>query len=163
MKYILTALAILLPGLAMAGTPSPLGTSNGSFGAWTAATYGRGSAEICYAFTNVQISKPNWKSRGKVMLTVTERSGLRDEVTLTPGYAYPKAANVGLAIGKQTFPFYTSGGTAFTESGTQIVSAFRAANSASATSTGPKGKPVVDQFSLTGFSAAYEAISHACP
>jgi hypothetical protein len=164
MKHLSTAaLLALLPTLAFAEAPSPLGASGGKFGDWTAATFGTGAATVCYAFTTPQISKPNWKTRGKAMLTVTERSGVRDEVTLTPGYTYPQKATVSLTIGKQNLPFYISGGTAFTTDGAQIIAAFRKADSATAKSTGPHGHPVEDQFSLTGFSAAYAAITHACP
>ncbi len=164
MKYLPTAaLLALLPTLALAAAPTPLGANGGKFGDWTAATYGTGAAKICYAFTTPQISKPNWKSRGKVMLTVTERQGSRDEVSLTAGYAYPKTASVKLTIGTTPFDFYTQGANAFTTQGPAVVAAFKAADSASSKGTGPKGKPVEDTFSLTGFSAAYKAISAACP
>ena len=111
----------MLPTLAFADAPTPLGANGGKFGDWTAATFGTGAAKICYAFTTPQISKPNWKSRGKVMLTVTERQGTRDEVTLTAGYTYPKGASVTLSVGKASFDFYTSGDNAFTSSGTAVV------------------------------------------
>lgn len=163
MKRILAIIAILAPLSAMAEAPSPLGPHNGKFGAWTAATYGSGAAQICYAFTKPQISKPNWKSRGLAMLTVTERQGSRDEVSITPGYTYPKKAKVSLDVGKASIPFYVQDGTAFTNSGAAALSAFAKADAASVKSTGPKGKPVADNFSLSGFSAAYKAIVHACP
>lgn len=164
MKRIVAIIAILAPLSAMADAPSPLGPNNGKFGAWTAATYGDGAAKICYAFTKPQISKPNWKSRGLAMLTVTERQGSRDELSVTPGYTYPKKAKVSLDVGKKTFSFYVQDGTAFTDAGPAALAAFAKADAASVTSTAPKGKkPVVDDFSLTGFSAAYKAIVHACP
>jgi hypothetical protein len=164
MKYLPTAaLLALLPTFALADSPAPLGANGGKFGNWTAATYGTGAAKICYAFTTPQISKPNWKSRGKVMLTVTQRHGSRDEVALTSGYAYPKNASVKLTVGTAPFDFYTSGANAFASSGSAVVAAFKSADSAVTKGTGPKGKPVEDTFSLGGFSAAYKAISAACP
>ena len=164
MKYLSTAaLLASLPALAFADAPTPLGANGGKFGDWMAATYGTGAAKICYAFTTPQISKPNWESRGKVMLTVTERHGSHDEVTLTAGYTYPKGASVTLSVGKAPFDFYTSGPNAFASSGTAVVAAFKNADSAATKGTGPKGKPVEDQFSLSGFSAAYKAITAACP
>jgi len=153
----------MLPTLAFAEAPTPLGANGGKFGDWTAATFGTGAAKICYAFTTPQISKPNWKSRGKVMLTVTERHGSHDEVSLTAGYTYPKNASVTLTVGKTPFDFYTSGANAFASSGAAVVAAFKNGDSATAKGPDTKGKPVEDQFSLTGFSAAYKAISAACP
>ena len=164
MKYLPAAVLLAaFPTLAFADQPSPLGVNGGKFGNWTAATYGTGAAKICYAFATPQLSKPNWKTRGKVMLTVTERNGVRDEVTLTSGYVYPKNASVKLTIGTTPFDFYTQGTNAFTSSGTAVVAAFKNADSAATKGTGPKGKPVEDNFSLSGFSAAYKAITAACP
>ena len=164
MKHLPLAAALaLLPALALADSPAPLGANGGKYGDWTAATYGTGAAKICYAFTTPKSSKPDWKSRGKVMLTVTERQGSRDEVTLTPGYTYLKAATVSLKIGTAPFAFYTQGANAFTASGGAVVTAFKAGDAVEATGTGPHGHPVVDSFSLTGFSAAYKAITTACP
>jgi len=164
MKYLSTAaLLAMLPTLAFADAPTPLGANGGKFGDWTAATFGTGAAKVCYAFTTPQISKPNWKSRGKVMLTVTERQGTRDEATLTAGYTYPKGASVTLSVGKASFDFYTSSDNAFTSSGEAVVAALKSSDSAATKGVGPHGHPVADQFSLSGFSAAYKAISAACP
>ncbi|GLR67209.1 hypothetical protein GCM10010909_18900 [Acidocella aquatica] len=164
MKYLGAALIFLIPAIAAAADgPVALGGNGGKFGDWTAAAYGTGSAKICYAFTTAQTSKPSWKSRGPVMLTVTERTGSRDEVTLSAGYTYPAKPSVTLAIGTTKVDFYTQGGTAFTASGGETVAAFKNGAAAEAISTGPHGHPVTDDFSLTGFSGAYNAIVKACP
>jgi invasion protein IalB len=164
MKTLLAALFFIAPSLAFAADgPVALGSNNGAFGDWTAATYGSGAAKICYAFTVAQTSKPEIKKRGQVMLTVTERVGTRDEVTLSAGYTYPPSAQVTLTIGTTPISFYTQGGTAFTTSGAQAISAFRGGAAAEAVSTGPHGHPVTDDFSLKGFSGAYSAIAAACP
>ncbi|WP_297489909.1 hypothetical protein [Acidocella sp.] len=163
MKRILISLAILAPMAAMAGTPSPLGPDNGKFGDWTAATYGTGAATICYAFTKPQTSSPSLPGRGLAMLTVTERSGSRDEISLTPGYTYPKSATVSVVLGNDTIPFYVQDNIAFTNSTKAALAGFARENAALATSTGPKHRPVTDKFSLSGFSDAYKAITSACP
>ncbi|HTQ71490.1 MAG TPA: invasion associated locus B family protein [Acidocella sp.] len=164
MKSLLaSSILALLPAAALAAGPSALGPNGGKFGTWTAATIGSGDAKICYAFTTPQLSKPNWKSRGKVMLTVTNRAGSHDEVTITAGYDYPKDAKVSLAVGSTSVDFYTQKNIAFTSSGADAVAALKVGNSAASTGPGPHGHPVVDQFSLSGFSGAYKAISSACP
>ena len=164
MKYLGAALLFLIPAIAAAADgPVALGSNGGKFGDWTAAAYGTGGAKVCYAFTNAQTSTPSWKSRGPVMLTVTERTGSRDEVTLTAGYTYPPKPTVNLTVGATKVDFYTQGGTAFTTSGGEAVAAFRNGATAQAVSTGPHGHPVTDVFSLTGFSDAYGAIIKACP
>jgi invasion protein IalB len=164
MKSLLALLFLLTPAVALAADgPTALGPNNGKFGDWTAATYGSGSAKACYAFTTATKSSPSIAKRGSVMLTVTQRKGLHDEVTIGAGYTYPKDAKVTLAIGTTTINFYTHADTAFTSSGSQAITAFKNGDTAEAKSTGPKGHDVTDDFSLTGFSGAYGAITTACP
>jgi invasion protein IalB len=165
MRQVFLSLAILVPGFAMAAQtgPVPLGSNNGKFGDWTAATYGSGAAKACYAFTTAQGSAPAIAGRGAVMLTVTERKAAKDEVTLTAGYDYPAKATVSLNAGGGPIAFYTKGGTAFTSSGTAAITAFQAGSSAIAKSSAPGGVTVTDNFSLAGFSDAYSAITAACP
>jgi hypothetical protein len=166
MKAILAAIAtiaILTPLAAMADAPVPLGPSKGKFGDWTAATVGTGAAKICYAFTKPELSQPDWTSRGLTMLTVTERHGSHDEISITPGYTYPNDAVVSLAVGKAKIPFYVEDNVAFTDNVDEALEGFAKQDSATATSSGPKGKKIQDRFSLTGFSAAHKAIVQACP
>ncbi len=157
------ALLIFVPTLAFAaGGPTPLGSNGGKFGDWTAATYGHGADKACYAFTTAQHSDPAIRKRGDVLLTVTERPGVHDEVTLGAGYTYPANAKVTLSVGTNTIDFYTQGETAFTTGGSAAVAAFKNGAAAEAKSTGPHGHPVTDDFSLSGFSGAYDAITSAC-
>jgi hypothetical protein len=164
MKPILSALFFLAPTLAFAaGGPTALGPNGGKFGNWTAATYGHGADKACYAFTNATHSDPAIAKRGAVMLTVTERHGMHDEVTLTAGYTYPKDAKVTVSVNGQPIDFYTQGDTAFTTDGHGAIEAFRNGANAEAKGTTPHGHVVTDDFSLGGFSDAYKAISTACP
>lgn len=159
-----STLLALLPAAALAAGPSALGPNGGKYGSWTAATYGSGDAKICYAFTTPQSTKPAIQSRGKVMLTVTNRKGSENEVSVTSGYDYPQDAKVMLSIGSKNFDFYTQKNVAFTSAGADAVAAFKTGYTATVTGPAPKGKiSVTDQFSLSGFSAAYKAISDACP
>jgi len=163
MRVLLTCLLLAVPAAALADGPAALGPNGGKYGDWTAATFGSGADKICYAFTTASASKPEIKSRGPVLLTVTERAADRDEVTIGAGYTYPKDAAPALSIGTTTINFYTQGGTAFTTDGGEAVAAFRAGDSAEAVGPGPHGHPVHDSFSLTGFNGAFHAISAACP
>jgi hypothetical protein len=164
MRHLMICLAVLapLPALAQSG-PVPLGDNGGKFGDWTGATYGDGAAKACYAFTMAQASSPSIPNRGQVMLTVTERSGAHDEVTLSAGYTYPHKPNVTLDIDGNKINFYTKGETAFTTQGGDAVTDFQQGSTATATSSMPGGGTVTDVFSLAGFSDAYSAITAACP
>jgi hypothetical protein len=160
MKFAFPILLLLAPTAALAASgPQSLGT----FGDWTAASYGSGADKACYAFTTAKSSSPALPKRGDVLLTVTQRKSVSDEVTLAAGYTYPKSPTVMLTVGTSVIDFYTSGETAFTTSGAAAIAAFQAGATALAKSSGPKGSTVEDNFSLTGFSGAYGAIKKACP
>jgi hypothetical protein len=159
MKTLFTTLALIAPTAALAAAPTPLGT----FGDWTAATYGTGGEKACYAFTTAQTSAPTIPGRGAAMLVVTERKTGHDEVTLSAGFTYPAKPTVTLDIDGNDISFYTQGQTAFTTSGGAAISDFQQGSLAKATSSAPGGVTVIDNFSLAGFSAAYTAITTACP
>ena len=161
---ILSSFLALAPAAALAAGPVALGPNGGQYGQWTAATYGQGSSKVCYAFTIAQSSTPALKERGKVMLTVSERQNSHNEVSVTSGYDYPHDAKVRLTVGSAVFSFYTQKNVAFAAGGTKAVIAFKIGNAASVASSAPNGHDLItDQFSLSGFSAAYDAITHACP
>lgn len=144
---------------AAAPNPAPLGT----FSNWTAATYDQGGHKICYAFTRPSNSTPVIAGRTEVLLSVTERPGVRDEAALTAGFPYVKGANVTVSVGSTALSFYTAGDAAFARDGAAAVHAFKAGNTAVAHSPGPHGVSVADSFSLSGFTDAYNAIAKACP
>jgi hypothetical protein len=101
--------------------------------------------------------------RGEVVLTVTQRPAARDEVALSAGFAYASGATVTLQIDQSGLDFYTAQRNAFARDGKAAVAAMEKGREAQARSPGPRNTPVVDTFSLRGFSAAYAAIAKACP
>jgi len=157
----LPALAQQRPAAPAQQAAQPVPRQLGSFRDWTAATYQEGGQKICYAFTRASKSEP---ARQGVLLTVTHRPAGRDGVAISAGYAYPRAADVTLAIGQTNLPFYTGGHSAFARDGAAVVAAMRSGSRASARGPGAGGRGTAnDQFSLAGFAAAYDAMSRECP
>jgi hypothetical protein len=160
---LLTALIVAIPGLAFAATapatqaPKPLGV----FKSWTAATYGSGADQACYAFTTSKL--PKGSKATPAMLTVTERASFRDEISLSQGITYTKDAKVTLAVGSTNLDFFTKDNMAYAMKGAATTQAFLNGSSVTATATAPDAKPVTDNFGLDGFSDAYKAIQKACP
>lgn len=137
----------------------------GSFGAWTAAAYTAGGQKVCYAFARATRSQP---SRQGVMLMVTHRgTQSRDEVAIRAGHTYPRnAPEVTLSIGETEAKLYTSGEGAYVrpEDRRAVVTALRRTRGeAVARGPAPGGRGnATDQFPLSGFSAAHDAISREC-
>jgi hypothetical protein len=147
------------PAAPKAGGPQRLGT----FDDWTAATHTEAGQTVCYAFTRAQSSTPALSGRSAVILTVTQRVSGRDSVALEAGFTYAPDVAVTVQADKATLDFYTSQRAAFARKGHDAVAALQAAGKAVAHSPAPHDATVTDTFSLKGFSAAYAAISKACP
>ena len=135
----------------------------GHFDDWIAATNLEAGQGVCYAFTRASSSSPSVSGRGDVVLTVTQRTGGRDAVALSAGFAYSANASVQVTTGTTTMAFYTANRSAFARDGHAAVAAFQKGSTVSTRSPGPRSTVVTDTFSLRGFSAAYAAIAHACP
>ena len=135
----------------------------GKFDDWIAATHPESGVPVCYAFTRAQSSIPTLAGRGGVVLTVTQRPSGRDAVAMESGFNFAPDATVTVQADQTGLDFYTSQRAAFARDGHAAVVAFKAAGRAIARSPGPHDATVTDTFSLKGFTAAYEAISKACP
>jgi hypothetical protein len=147
------------PAVEKPGGPKPIGR----FDDWIAATHPEAGQPVCYAFTRAQNSLPALAGRGAVVLTVTQRASGRDAVAIEAGFAFAPNAAVTVQADQTGLDFYTSQRAAFARNGHAAVTAFQAAGRAIARSPGPRDAKVTDTFSLKGFSAAYAAISKACP
>jgi hypothetical protein len=135
----------------------------GTFDDWIAATHKEAGQPVCYAFTRAQSSSPALPARGDVILTVTQRLAGRDAVAIEAGFAFAPNATVTVQADQTGLEFYTAQRAAFARNGHAAVTAFQTSARGIARSPGPHDVKVTDTFSLKGFSAAYTAISKACP
>lgn len=153
----------LQAGLATSAMAQQRPQALGTFQDWTAATYMESGRKVCYAFARASKSE-GAGTRQNVTLTVTHRQQGRDQVALRSGYTYARNAEVSLSVGGTELDFYTAQDNAFAREGAKAVATFRGGASAVAKGQGPQGRgTATDTFSLSGFSAAYEAISKECP
>jgi invasion protein IalB len=169
---LLTTLCLATPAALAAGqAPKPAAKpaagpkpkSIGVFGDWQAATLAEGGQTVCYAFTRAKTSSPAVPGRGEVVLTITQRSSVRDAVAISAGFEYAANAAVQVEIDKDKLEFYTAKRSAFARDGRQVAVAMEKANRLIAHSPHPQKNAVTDTFSLSGFTKAYEAINKACP
>jgi hypothetical protein len=135
----------------------------GRFDDWVAAIHQEAGQPVCYAFTPARTSTPEVKNRGRVVLTVTQRPGLRDAVAIEAGFTYPTDAAVTVKADQTQLEFYTAQRNAFARDGHAAAAALDRASRAVAVSPGPRETKVTDTFSLKGFAAAYAAIVKKCP
>lgn len=158
---LLAALVIPVAAEAQRAQPQRMGTHQ----AWTAATHQEGGQKVCYAFTRAQRGEgAAAQARQNVTLTVTHRPAGRDQIAVSLGAPLPRQATVEMTVGTNEFSSYgTVQSSAFFQSSGNLIGAFRAGREAVVRSPGPGRATVTDTFSLSGFTAAYEAISRECP
>lgn len=160
--HILAIVAFLLgsgvsPALAQL---RPAATRIGVFGDWTAAWYRDGHTKVCYTFARVGRTQPR---RPGVILTVTHRGTSRDDVALVAGYTYPRGAvDTIVTVSGAELPFYVTTRSAHARDRRAVVAAFMSGREAVARGSHPTRLPAIDHFSLSGFGAAYAAMSREC-
>lgn len=151
--------ALLFGSLATAAQAQPRPQKLGDFQSWIAASFVEGGHKTCYAFT-----RPAKGDAKGPMLTVTHRQAARDTVTISLPTSFPRNASATVAVSGTELPFYTAGTTAAARDGAATVRAFRNGREAVMKSPGANGRGTVSEsFPLTGFGAAYDAISRDCP
>ncbi len=135
----------------------------GAFQSWIAAATQENGQKVCYAFARASKSVGAPPNREAPTLTIAHRPAGRDQVAFSAGFALARNATVVMTVGSTEVRSYDRiQSNAFFDEGAALVAAFRSGRDAVMRTPGPRG-PVTDTFPLTGFTAAYEAISRECP
>lgn len=151
---------ILLCAAALLATTSAFAQQLlGSYQSRGAATHREASGKVCYAFTQA-VGTPTPDS----VLVVAHRPRGRNLVALRIGLVLRRNAKVTITAGSTDLRFDTAEGTAFARDGLAAVAAFRKERVAVTRSSLANGRSTVRRtLSLMGFSAAYAAVTRACP
>lgn len=154
--------ALALPAAAQEGLED-LGT----FKDWTTRSFKEGGKLACTMYTPPKRSEGDYTNRGDVFVFVTHRPGHQrvDEVSVNIGYTYKKGVPVKVTISGTTHKMFSDRGTAWTrdaKSDRALVRAMRAGAEMIVEAISSRGTRTTDLFSLSGFSAAHNAITKAC-
>ena len=161
------ALTILvsLAGLAHAeGEPKQIG----AFNDWLAYSYDAADSKVCYVSSTPKSSEPKNAKRDPAFFLVTHMPGrkppVRGEVSTIIGYPFKEGETVRLTIDDASYDMFSKGDTAWVDTGTdkKIVAAMKAGKTLKVEGTSWRGTQTVDNYSLTGISAALSAIDKAC-
>ena len=142
-------------------------TQLGTFKNWSAHLLVEDKAKICYLHTVPYKSEGKYTKRGDTYVQVTHRtsSKTRNEVSVTAGYTYNKDNPPTLAIDGKIYLLFTQGDTAWADEKNpddRVVAAMRAGRDMIVGGTSSRGTVTVDSYSLSGFTAAHNAINKAC-
>ncbi len=140
----------------------------GSFQDWSAYTYNSEGQKICFMSSNPTDARGNYTRRGDIFAMVTHRParGTRDVVSIEAGYTYKPDSSVSAEVDGKTFTLFTQGGNAWapdSDGDKALVGSMKAGIDMVVKGTSSRGTVTTDTYSLRGFTAAYNAISKACP
>lgn len=140
----------------------------GSFIDWDAFVMVRDSGErICYMVSVPKATAPEGASRGKIYASVTHRPKrkVRDEVNFVVGYPFKNNSEASVAVGASRFNLFTDDQSAWAytpEDDSKLVTAMKSGSTMTVKGTSARGTSTSDQYSLSGFMAAYSAITKSC-
>jgi len=162
----LTILTALLAAFAAPAAAQEV-TAIGTHGQWTAYTYQEDGNAVCYMAAKPSKSAGNYSRRGDVMLLVTHRPAEKafDVVSVVAGYQYDQSTDAQLTVGRETIGMFTNGERAWTRDSAAdaaLVQSMIKGNSLIVKGTSSRGTATTDTYSLSGFTAAYKAISESC-
>ncbi len=160
--------AIVLVGLlgplapAMADEPKQIGTFND----WRAYTYEDAGGEICYVVSEPKKAEGNYSRRGDIYFLVTHRPSGKvfDEVSIITGYTYANGYEPTATIGREKFNFYSEGDAAwaFSAEEKKLINAMKGGATMVVRGKSTRGTITTDTYSLSGVTAAMQAIDKAC-
>ena len=139
----------------------------GTFGKWVAFTYTEKGKPVCYISAKPDKSEGAYKNRGDALLLVTHRPGEKafDVISMVAGYQYQPDSDVIVTVGGKTFKLFTNADRAWSrdsQTDSAIVDQLIKGSSVMIKGTSSRNNASTDTISLTGFGAAYKAISDTC-
>ncbi|ACJ00347.1 invasion associated locus B family protein [Rhodospirillum centenum] len=155
---------LLLPaGTAQAAEPRLLGT----YRDWNAFTIDEGGGTVCWMASKPKKQEGDYSRRDDAFALVTHRPQEKavDVVSFVAGYAFAEGSEVTVQVGGQSFKLFTDGDTAWArddQTDRALAQAIRQGTTMVVRGTSSRGTRTVDTYSLSGTSAAYQAINKAC-
>ncbi len=150
-------------GTALAQTPKFLANHRD----WTVYEVPDAKGKVCYIASEPKNQEGNYRSRGNPAVLVARLPGEppSEQVSVQPGYTYKRDSAVEVRIGDQGFQLFTQGEHAWArtdEDDRALIDAMRAGSNMTVRGTSTRDTFSLDTYSLSGFTAAFEAMRDAC-
>jgi hypothetical protein len=140
----------------------------GDFQDWSAYTTKEAGALVCFAASVPVKSVGKYTRRGEIYSVVTLRPAQNRpaEVSFIIGYTFKSNSELKVSIDEKSYVMLTKDDTAWLPNDpnldAEMVAAMKSGLSMVARGTSSRGTLTTDNYSLRGFTKAYEAISKAC-
>ncbi len=139
----------------------------GVFNAWEAWASAVGKNKVCFMSSLPRKSAGKYKKRGEASVIVTHWPKRKrfHEVSIVAGYTFKKNSKLELVIDGDRFDLYTEADRAWRYSpreDSELVRAMRKGSNMVIKGISARGTKTTDTYSLSGFTAAHNAINKAC-
>jgi len=166
-RLILAVAALTLAATSVGAQESP--NHIGTFRDWEAYETNSPEGKLCYAAsqpTDSTYSQPI-SSRGPVffMVTAIPSKNVPGETSTIIGYPFKESSSVTVDVDGQVFSMYTESDAAWVEAPANdpvLIDAMRRGRSMSVKGMSKRGTVSVDTYSLSGITAALQAVTRAC-
>lgn len=160
-------LASLLILAALAPAQAQSARVLGDFRDWSSYAADDGSGTVCFAMTKPKTTEPTPDGYGQAYLYITNRPGedVVAEFNVVAGYTFQTGSTATASVGGQEFALFTQNDAAWLDDSAQaanLAAAIRAGSSISITGTSATGSRIVQSYSLSGATAAQQAIGAEC-
>jgi hypothetical protein len=141
--------------------------SLGTFKVWSAMTFNEDDKTVCMMWSQPEKAEGDYKKRGEIFVFVTHRPGDREmnKISFETGYTFKESSEVRVTIDSKGYTLYTDGSTAWSydiKDDARMVKAMRAGRTMIMEGVSSRGTQTRDTYSLSGFTAAHNAINKAC-
>jgi hypothetical protein len=167
-RILLTAATLAV--WATATAPAQAATSIGSFKQWNAYTSNESDGKMCFAASQPTESKYSKSVSGRdpvfFMVTIIPSKNVRNEASTIIGYPFAENGRVKVRIDTTEFVMFTDKDSAWIENPAQeqnLIAAMKKGARMTVEGTSRRGTVSTDTYSLSGISAALDAIAKACP
>ncbi|MCA1940527.1 MAG: invasion associated locus B family protein [Caenispirillum bisanense] len=165
----LPGLLTTLCALTLAASPAAAADPEilGAYTDWTAYTFTENGNKVCYMASEPKKAEGNYDKRGDVFVLVTHRPAdkTRDVVSVVAGYPYKAESEVRMTIDGRDTSLFTHGERAWardTATDRKLVESMKAGRQMVVKGSSERGTNTTDTYSLSGFTAAHDAITKAC-
>ncbi len=159
------AAVVLATTVAEAQTPNAIGT----FRDWSAYETTTADGKLCYAASQPKDSTYSQpiSSRGPIffMVTAIPARNIAGETSTIIGYPFKEASTVVVDIDGQKFAMYTEADAAWIDAPANdpaLIDAMRRGRTMTVQGTSKRGTVTTDTYSLSGVTAALQAVTSAC-
>lgn len=166
LRTLLAASGILF---AAAAAAQPAASHIGQFKFWNAYVSNAQDGKICFIAAQPQDSTYSQSISGRdpafFMVTRIPAKSVMNETSTIIGYPFQEASKVTITVDGKTFTMFTEADTAWIEVQSQepaLVDAMKAGRTMIVQGTSRRGTVTKDTYSLSGVTAAMEAITREC-